>query len=164
MGKVINRERLIKKLKALPGALKNEIAPAMEQGAEEITALMRHLAPVLKTPHKGRRAGELRESIGWKRVETDGGETILITAGSTSPDGPFYARFVEFGVHEQTAGETRVSIDKKGRSHRRKSKRTVGYVAPHPFFFPAFRALKRAAGAKIMKAARAAIKKTSTIS
>lgn len=164
MGKVLNRERLVKKLKALPASMRREITPAMEAGATEIVALMKHLAPVLKHRDKRRQAGELRDSIGWKRIEAPQGETILITAGSTNPGGPFYARFVEFGVHEQTAGEVRVSIDKRGRTRRRKSKRTVGYIAPQPFFYPAFRALKKAAGAKITKAARAAIKKTAAIS
>lgn len=149
----------------------------MEANAERITALMRHLAPVLKKPHKGRRAGALRDSIGWRYKETQGEKgggsnvmgasigsakdmEILIYAGGNNPDDPYYARIVEFGVHEQTKGQILFQIRKKGRIRRRKSRRTVSFIPPQPFFFPAFRALKRSAGSLITRAAKDALKKT----
>jgi len=132
----------------------------MEQGAEQITSLMRHLAPVLKKPRKGRRAGELRDSVIWQYKETPEKDLeILISAGSNNPNGPFYARFVEFGVHEQKKGQTRLTIGKRGRRRRWKSRRTVGMIPPHPFFFPAFRAYKRSVGSSMTKAAKVALKK-----
>lgn len=161
MAKVQNADRLRRKLTRLGSDVSASVRPAMEAGANEITALMKHLAPVLKKPHKGRRAGELRESIGWRFKETPGKDMeILISAGANNTSGPFYGRFVEFGVHEQKAGQIRVSIGKKGRVRRRKSRRTVGFVPAQPFFFPAFRAFKRSVGSKMTKAAKAALQKT----
>ena len=164
MAKVQNAQRLFTKLKRLTPEISAAVLPTMQEGANEITALMRHLAPVLKKPHKGRRAGELRESIMWQYKETPEKDMeILISAGANNRQGPFYARFVEFGVHEQKAGQVRVSIGKRGKIRRRKSRRTVGFIAPQPFFFPAFRAYKRSVGAKMIKAAKAALQKTANI-
>lgn len=108
---------LQRKLDRLPAAAKEHIRAEMERAAEEIVATMRRLAPVLKEPDARRRAGALRDSIGWtwgkapkgsmvvaalKGAGVGGDLTITIYAGGGEDDA-FYARFVEFGTKRMQA-------------------------------------------------------------
>jgi HK97 gp10 family phage protein len=114
-------DRLKRKLRRFPDAAREEIAKAMEQSANEIVALMKSLVPV--------DTGDAQMSISWTWGDAPKGSMVLgkvrqggkgagnlvitIFAGGGEA---FYARFLEFGTKNMPA---------------------------HPFFYPAWRALRR---------------------
>lgn len=132
MAKITRVERLQRKLQALPRIARQEIEKAMEKSAAEMVTLARSLVPV--------DSGDLRQSIGWTwgeapkgsiRLGTVGGgaATITIFAGNSEA---FYARWVEFGTQKMRA---------------------------QPYFFPAYRALRKRAKSRIRRAGTKAAKK-----
>lgn len=142
--KIMGVKKLRKKLDALVRVGEAEIRKAMEASADEIVALAKSLAPVLKEPDARRRAGELRDSIGWTwgrapkgamtlgKVESspvESGFTITIYAGNSEA---FYARWVEFGTQE---------------------------MAAQPFFYPSYRALRKRARGRVSRAINKAARK-----
>lgn len=131
--------RLQARLAKVPDIARAAAAKAMEEGAAEIVAEMKRLAPV--------ESGKLRDSIGWTwgdvpagtftiadiRSGKNAGEQyatlrIKIYAGSREA---FYARWQEFGTKEQPA---------------------------QPFFFPIWKAHRAKFRGRIRKAVKAAIK------
>ncbi|MBV9549303.1 MAG: HK97 gp10 family phage protein [Alphaproteobacteria bacterium] len=127
--------RLTAKLEKIGSNVENPIKAVMAQQADQIVAMQRSLAPVLKHADKRRRAGALRESIGWTWGEPKhavifrsrasklkvGGSlaTITIYAGNAEA---FYARWIEFGTKASTKGDvSRVPYMRK----RRKKAYTV---------------------------------------
>lgn len=165
MAKIRNRERLRAKLRALPDAIRAEIKPALEKGAQNIADLAFSLAPF--------ESGALRQSIDWsygpppqgarigvgKKQGAAAMKTDLLISVYAGNDRAFYARWVEFGTQASTAG-TRVA-DKRSRKSgaTRKSYRTHPGTPAHPFFYPAYRALRKDVSAKIRRATDRAIKK-----
>lgn len=134
--RIIGLEKLQKKLNAMPKSVKQEIRKALEQSAEEIVSLARNLVPVDK--------GDLRDSIGWtygdvpkgsislgsvRASELTGDLTITVYAGNSKA---FYARWQEFGTQKMQA---------------------------QPFFYPAYRALRRRAKGRVTRATNKAAKK-----
>lgn len=143
---VLGLARLQRKLERLPEVVKEQIRSKMAEAAEETVAMMKSLVPVLKEPDARRRAGALRDSIGWtwgqapkgsmvvatlKGAGVGGDLTITIYAGSRDksrgPDDAYYARWVEFGTRSMPA---------------------------QPFFYVSWRANRKAAGRKVRKAVR----------
>lgn len=129
-------DKLKRKLAIMPAAARAEIRKAMEKSAEEITELARSLVPV--------DSGELRASIGWnwgdapsgsmvlgevRTGSTAGNERILVYAGN---DHAYYGRWVEFGTVKMRA---------------------------QPFFFPAYRAVRKRVRGRVQRAIRNAAKK-----
>ena len=150
VSKILGLAQLQRKLDRLPAAAKAEIRAALEKSAEEIVSLAKSLVPVLKEPDARRRAGALRDSIGWTwgkapkgamtlgkvaAANLGGDLTITIFAGSrdksSGVDDAFYARWVEFGTQS---------------------------MAAQPYFFPAYRANKKSAGRRIRGAVRRSAK------
>lgn len=137
-------DRLRRRLtQTIPAHLEKATAAAMEQGAEEIVAMMRRLVPV--------DSGALRDSIGWtwgdaptgamvlgksKAVGGDGRKVITIYAGTRDKKlgdlDAFYVRFVEFGTQKGAKAQ--------------------------PFFFPSYRALRKRVRGRITRQMRKAIK------
>lgn len=167
MPKIKNRARLRRRMLAMAPAIKAEIRPAMEQGANEVVALQRSLVP------KGR-TKRLFDSINWvygdpprdsKLAITSKGEPdlainnlkISIFAGSFAA---YYARWVEFGTRGRPPGAYR---DERG---RRRNAGQGGHAATpaRPFFFPAWRALRKSVLARITRGTNKALKKASIIS
>jgi len=128
-------DRLRRKLtKTIPDRVRQRTRAAMEKGADEIVALAKSLVPV--------DSGALRDSIGWTwgdapegsitlghvKASKDGDEAITIYAGTRNKrlgdKDAFYVRFVEFGTQN---------------------------MAPHPFFYPAYRTLKRRVKGRITR-------------
>ena len=118
---VLGLDKLKKKFGALPEEMQAAIRLASEQGAQEMVDMAQRLVPV--------DTGSLKASIAWTHGNPPGGsigfaagrrkageevtDRISIYAGDADA---YYARWVEFG--------------------------TLGRPAS-PFFFPAFRALKK---------------------
>lgn len=126
--------RFMRKMALIPKDVIAAVRAAMEEGAEEIVALMKRLAP--------RDRGELVNSIGWTwgsapkgavAISTvgDGGAgvgVITIYAGGGSA---FHAVFQEFGTKNMTA---------------------------NPFFYPAYRALRSRVRSRITRAMKKAVR------
>lgn len=146
--KLLGLAKLERKLKRLPAVAKTTIRAAMTEAADEMVAMMKSLVPVLKEPDERRRAGALRDSIGWtwgkapegsmvlaalKGAGMGGDLTITVYAGSRDKkrgvDDAFYARWVEFGTQKTPA---------------------------QPYFYVSYRANKKSAKSRIRRAVKAA--------
>lgn len=140
--KIIGLAKLHKKLQRMPDVAKTKIKAAMEQGADEIVAMMRNLVPV--------DSGALRDSIGWTWGKAPQGAmtigkmaasnlaselTITIYAGTRDKKlgdaDAYYARFVEFGTK---------------------------HMAASPYFYVSYRANKKKVRSRIRRATTAAAK------
>lgn len=161
MAKILNLARLERKLKRLPQATEMTVKAAMEQSADEIVALARRLVP--------KDSMDLHNSIGWTwgappqgaltlgkvaRSALGKGLTITVYAGD---DDAYYARWVEFGTKASEAQSSRPD----SRYKRTPGILTKSYAAhaatpAQPFFFPAYRANRKSAKARIRKATRQA--------
>ena len=129
---VLGLKSLIRKLtKTIPDRVRKRTRAAMQKGADEMVVLAKQLVPVDK--------GDLRNSIGWTwgNVSDDaltlassgsGDERITVFAGSETA---FYVRWQEFGTQHMT---------------------------PNPFFFPAYRLLRRRIRSRITREMNKAIK------
>jgi hypothetical protein len=158
MARVLNRERLKRKLIAVPEFVKAEIKLAMEQSAQEIVKLAQQLVPV--------RDGDLHDSIGWTWGDAPKGSIAIATVGAgkelritiyAGDEKAYYARWVEFGVAASSRGQ-RIT-NRSGRS--RVSGGATGQ-GPRPFFFPAYRIGRKKAKARVSRAVRKAAKRAAT--
>lgn len=134
------RAALQRKLDRLPQVAKDRIKATMAAEADRIVAFMKRHAPVLKESDPRRRAGTLRDSIGWTWGRPPQGSGIVAVVKSKIGDDltvtfyagggeAFYARFVEFGTQKMSA---------------------------QPFFYVSWRANRREARREIRKAVRQA--------
>lgn len=149
--KIKGLRQLSRKLKAIPKAAKDEARKAVLQGANEIAAMQRSLAPVDD--------GDLRDSI---HVTPPGGTTppysqpggsrtakseeAIVTAGNTKVR---YAHLVEFGTKEHKAGGMFEGA-------------TIPAIPAHPFFWPGYRALRRRVKSRITRNINKAVKAAAT--
>ena len=127
MTKMEGKEALRAKLRALPDAIKAQIAAALEAGAQEIVRLAQSLVPIDQ--------GDLRKSIGYTFGAAPKGSVVLAQSSGEQSDlritiyagdsDAFYARWIEFGTQKMRA---------------------------RPFFFPAYRANKRRVRSRITRA------------
>lgn len=121
---------------SLPRRLEEATRLAMEKSAEELVSMMKRLAPI--------DTGDLQISISWtwgdapagsvvvaKSAEDERGLKITIYAGSKEA---YYARWVEFGTKNQSA---------------------------HPYFYPAYRSLRKRIKSRTTRAMKKAIKEES---
>ena len=144
-------ERLRRKLRRLPDAARAEIAKAMEQSAAEIVALAKSLVPV--------DSGDLRDSIGWTwgdapqgsitlgtvRQSGSGAGNMVITVYAGNSEA-FYARWVEFGTSPHTNEGMFAGSHNPGTPAR-------------PYFYPAYRALRRRVRGRVTRAVNRSAKK-----
>lgn len=141
MTRILNLPRLQRKLRRLPAAAEERIKEAMEQGANEIVALMKSLVPV--------DSGELRESIGWtwgeapkysQRIASvkskDGSLALTIFAGNSRVR---YAHLVEFATRAHVNGGKFAGSMHPG-------------TEAQPFFFVSWRALRRRTKGRVTRA------------
>lgn len=130
--KIQNRERLRRKLAALPKAVKEEVRKGLAVSAAEIVDLQKRIVPV--------DTGNLRASIGWeygdqqriKYSQGVGGDhelSVRISAGDTFAR---HAHLIEFGTVKMRA---------------------------QPFFYPAYRLGKKRAKSRISRATNKAARK-----
>lgn len=144
-------DKLRRKLKAIPEAAKKAAREAVVQGATEIANLQQNLVPYDD--------GELHDSIHVTKPgettppysqpggsRTAGPEQAIITAGNTRVR---YAHLVEYGVAPHIAGGMFEGAE-------------IPAVAAQPFFFPAYRALKKRANGRITRTINKAIKDAAT--
>lgn len=130
--RVLNVDRLKRKLALIPKEAEIKIRVALIDGAEEIVAFAKRLVPV--------DSGKLRDSIGWQwGDEAPEGAIVLATAKRqglslvvfAGNSKAFYARWVEFGTVKTRA---------------------------QPFFFPAYRSLRNGVKRKISAVVRRSLR------
>lgn len=130
--KIVGLDKLRRKLAALPQAEKIKIREAIARSAREIADLAESLVP--------QDSGKLAGSIGWTWGDAPKGSMALAQAKSgdivatvyAGDSEAFYARWVEFGTAKMRA---------------------------QPFFFVAYRALRKRAKSRIKRAHISALKK-----
>ena len=155
--------RLQARLAKVPDVARAAAAQAMEEGAAEVVAEMKRLAPV--------DSGALRDSIGWTWGDVPAGTftiadirsgknkgeqyatlRIKIYAGSKKA---FYARWVEFGTQAHSVARN-ASVE-RGKRQNEGTFHPGG--AAQPFFFVAWAKHRRKFRARIRAAVKAAIRK-----
>lgn len=129
----VGRERVKRRFRELPRVAQRMVAEALGQGADEIVQMQKRLAP--------KDDGDLQEAIHrrWDRRAALMG--IVIRAWSPKVK---YAHLVEFGTAPH-----RVGGRFKGAMH-------PGTKA-QPFFFPAYRALRKRVKSRVRRSLRKAV-------
>ena len=145
------RQALKRKFQELPAAVVEAAREGLAAGAQDIVDMQKRLAPVDR--------GDLRDSIAW-RFGDDANQikhafgagrltkkrnpvSVRITAGNARVR---TAHLVEFGTAPHTVGGIFAGAQHPG-------------TKPQPFFYPAYRARKKAAAAKVKRAVNRAAKK-----
>lgn len=122
-----------------------QIRPAMAQAAQSVVDMMQRQVPV--------DSGDLRESIGWTfgdkpkyaqavSRQSVGGLTVTIFAGNTKVR---YAHLVEFGTAPHAQGGMFEGTEHPGTNAQ-------------PFFYPSWRASRKAVKAALRKAIKEAVR------
>lgn len=145
--KILNADRLVRKLRAFPARAEALIRTAMEQSANQTVALMKSLAPV--------DSGDLQMSISWTWGDApkgslkigqiksrEGNMRITIFAGGGDA---YYSRMVEFGTSPFVSGGKFAGAANPG-------------VRARPFFYVSFRATRKSAKSRVSRAITKAAK------
>lgn len=135
------KKRFALKMNRLKPEVRKEIEGAQAANARDMANLVRKWAPV--GDYAG--GGALRDST--QAIGESDGAVIRWKVVSGNEEA-FYARFVEFGTAPSTIGQ-RVT-NASGR--KRKAKRTHPGNAPQPYFFPAYRALRKRMRGRLSRA------------
>lgn len=116
---------------------------AMEQGANELVAMMKRLVPVDE--------GTLRDSIGWTWGEAPAGSMKLAESKTVS-------RGLKITVY--AGNEKTIVTNSRGEGWQNAALQEFGRqgVAAQPFFFPSYRAMRKRIKSRVTRAMRAAIK------
>jgi HK97 gp10 family phage protein len=137
--KIQGLEALLKKMRALPGAVKEEIEASLVQSANEIADTAKALAPVDD--------GELRDSI----VVTGPGKlTPLHSSGGSHKVGDLAAAVSVGNSAVRYAAPVEFGHDGDGKPDG---------AAPRPFFWPAYRSKKKRVRSRTARAVNKAAKK-----
>lgn len=154
---------LQKKLKRMPQVARSEIRQALAEGADDMVATMKNLAPVSANGSHGWKPGMLRASIvatfgdgsvpkyaafrgrkGRRAIQSNDPDlSVTISAGNSDVR---YAHLVEFGTRPHPNGGMFAGTQHPG-------------TAAQPFFLPGYRANKKAVKARIARAINRAAKK-----
>lgn len=141
MAAMTGRDKLLRKMAALPKAARAAMHDALEKSAEDVTALQKRLVR--------KKSGDAEASIGYtfgdyrqisanvRGVTAGGGGadpdlTVTLHAGDAKA---FYIGFLEFGTVHAPA---------------------------YPFFYPAYRAKKRSIKSRLSRAARKAAREVAS--
>jgi HK97 gp10 family phage protein len=150
-----NRARLLAKLAKIQGKPRAKIREALQKNAEELTAMQGRFAPT--------DSGALKASIGYTFGQYTAPNANVRGVGSSGAGDPdltvhvhagderaWYARIVEFGTRAPRTIQN--FYGQKG------VKVTVGAMPAQPFFYPAYRVLKKRMKSRVTRAARKAIR------
>lgn len=144
--KIQGADTLKRKMRQFPKRAREQIARALEQSAEEIVKLAKSLAPVDD--------GDLQMSISWNWGNAPAGSMVLGTVRQegkgegnmfitiyAGDDRAFYARWVEFGTSAHPQGRRFAGTQHPGTPAR-------------PFFYPAYRAMRKRVRSRTTRAIR----------
>lgn len=148
--KFTNRDRLTRRFKSIPIEVRKAVRAQNNANADEMVRVAKGFAET------SRETGELIASI---RSHDTTDSTRIRARVSAGAGGAYYARFVEFGTAASDAQIGQLYKRQKGatRGLRRKDKQAHAATAARPFFWPAYRLLRRRFRARIMRAAKSAI-------
>lgn len=150
LAKLQNREAALRKLAAIPPAVRSAAKQALAQSADEITEAIRAAAPQGKT-------GKLKKSIAqtwgggkvrYSSLQGNVGEagdpdlSVRISAGNSEVR---YAHLLEWGTAPHINGGLFAGTEHPG-------------TRAQPFFYPTYRKLRRRARSRISRAITKAIK------
>lgn len=127
--KIEGLDRLKRRLARLPAKMKAEVKVSLEQSADELVAMQKRLVPIDQ--------GDLRDSI--RKEEGRHELSVTVTAG-----GPATTRRVRKGAdvsYDYALGQEFGTTD----------------MPAQPFFFPAYRALRRRIRGRTSRAVRKAV-------
>lgn len=160
--------QLNRKMRAIPPAAKTAARKAVVEGAHRIAGLQKSLVKEV--------SGDLKESIhvtnpgeatpaysqpGGKRIARE--EEAIVTAGNSKVR---YAHLVEFGTAPHTILGKRLSFFGRRKAMGKDGRFGTRVEHPgaqaNPFFWPAYRALKKPVRSKITREINKAIKKAAT--
>jgi HK97 gp10 family phage protein len=131
----IGLEKIRRRFLALPKHARTMVDEALVQGADEIVTMQKRLVEVDD--------GELRDSIHWEWIPApaNAARAIRIRAGNARVR---YAHLVEFGTAPHRVGGRFAGAMHPG-------------TAPAPFFYPAYRALKKRVKGRVRRSLRKAV-------
>lgn len=133
------RKGFLLKLRRLKPAVRQEIEGATGKNAHDVAKLARRFA------ESSRASGDLIRST---KAEGESDGPAIRWRVVSGDEKAFYARFVEFGTAPGKRGET--AVNASGR------KRTVGRThsgtKAKPYFFPAYRALRKRLKSRLSRA------------
>ncbi len=144
--KIKGLDELRRKFRRLPIEQRRQLHKALRKNAEELTSMQRRIAPVQS-------GSRLKKSVRFKFFDP---LKVEISAGDQRNKGVIHARFVEFGTKPGKMGR-RISLrDKKG--EKRVQERNHPGTRPDPFFYPAYRSMKRRLKSRLTRAVNKAAK------
>lgn len=141
-----NRDRLRRKMKAIPVAVKKAARAQLKANALELVELQKRFVPVDEMKlHDSIRAVNVSDStrLSWK-----------VSAGNRQVP---YARFVEFGTAAHEARAPRQNLNFRRTVVMTKNYQAHAATPAQPFFWPAYRLKKRAFKSRMSRAAKRAI-------
>lgn len=133
-----NRERALRRMRAIPIKVREAVRTALAQNAEELVGMMKRLVPVDQ--------GDLRDSIGW-------------TFGD-APEGSMAAGTMGGGAGADDFGGIKVTVyaGSKAAWHARFVEHGTATHPAQPFFFASYRALRRRMKSRLSRARNKAIR------
>lgn len=151
MAKFDRRDQFLAKLAKLPPKARDAIKIALEQGAQQIMARQKALAPhdegvlidSIKVKRGDRITGKGKDR---KTIKGDPELTVNVTAGD---DKAFYARMVEFGTSPHINEGQFPGTQNPGRRAT-------------PFFYPGYRAERKSVKSRISRAIRKSAKEVAS--
>lgn len=151
--KIANRDRFIRRLKALPPAVKGEMSHSLKQSADEITAMQKRLVR--------RKTGTLASTIVNEAKPDTDGLVIGMFAGGPKTTKTVTDKFGLTAYEYDYAFSEEFGTKKHENEGKFAGSKHPGVTA-HPFFFPAYRfgkkRARRSLGRAYGKAARKAVR------
>lgn len=140
------RAHLRRRLRQLPAIARAQIRKGLEESATQVTNMQKNLVPVSRISHR-----HVRDTIGWHwgiggARGSIGGTSdfgLQITAGDEEA---WWARYIEFGTKPHRQG----GIYKRGNVMHPGTR-------PHPYFFAAWRALKKSVKSRMRRSLKRAV-------
>lgn len=141
-----NRDRLRRKMRAIPVNVRKAAREQLKKNAEELVETQKGFVPVDE--------GALKASIKQRDVSDSTRISRRISAGGLAAP---YAAWVEFGT-----GASEGVAPRQNKNYRRtmvmtKGKRGHGATDPQPFFWPAYRLKRRLFKGRMNRAAKKAV-------
>ncbi len=143
---VIGLAALLKKMELIPVKVVEAAKAALEENAVEIVALMRKLVPV--------ESGALRDSIGWTWGDAPAGSITIGTVKGGKADGRAYGSLV-ITIY---AGTRNKSLGERDAFYAGFQEFGTKNMPANPFFYPAYRAKRGSARARVTRAVKKAVK------
>lgn len=141
------KKRLSKRLAAMPNGVRKALRAQNRKNAEELVQTMKDFAPI--------QDGALVSSIKRKDVSNSTRITQRISAGNREAP---YAAWVEFGTKGSEGEAPRQNKNYRRTEVMTKGKRAHAATEAQPFFWPAYRLKRRRFSARMMRAAKKAMR------